>query len=238
MSEPNPRSAQATMAILGEIALEVAHELRNLLLVIDGTTYVAKQSATACACGPHLAKIDRTVRAARGVVDDVFLLAAEEPVPREPVALAHVVDLARRELGEHVTRGSEPVWVDSFAAREVVVRAHDRLLARALKVLYENAIQMRSPESVRIETRIGAVPDRPDMLAIEIEDDGAGVAAGIADRIFEPLVSARPGGSGMGLPLARRVMLAHGGEIVLADAPGPSSVLARRGACFRLLLPI
>ncbi len=237
MSEPNDRARATRLAVLGEIALEVAHELRNLLLVIDGSTYIAKQSsiasASACACAPHLDKIERSVRTARGVVDDVFLLATEERVQCEPVTLARVVALARSELGEF-SSGGEPTWVDAFG--DATVLAHERLLARAMKVIYENAIQLRLPERACIETRLVASAGART-LAIEIQDDGPGVPPDLGDRIFEPLVTSRPGGTGMGLPLARRIVVAHGGEILLAPAAsqGHGDV---RGACFRLTLPL
>lgn len=229
MSESRQRADR--VAVLGEIALEVAHELRNLLLVIDGSTYLAKQDLPAC--GPQLEKIERSVRAARGVVDDVFLLATEECVPREPTTLARVVSLARGELGEHFTTDTDPTWVDAFG--EATVLAHERLLARAFKVIYENAIQVRSPERVCIETRVVPVSGTSERIAIEIEDDGPGVPPEIADRIFEPLVTSRPGGTGMGLPLARRIVTAHGGDIGLVPARSGDDA---RGACFRLLLPL
>lgn len=234
MSEPNDRAPATRVAVLGEIALEVAHELRNLLLVIDGSTYIAKQSVTSacgCACAAQLDKIERSVRAARGVVDDVFLLATEERVQCEPVTLARVVSLARSELGE-LSSGGEPTWVDAFG--DATILAHERLLARALKVIYENAIQLRLPERACIETRVVA-SSTARTLTIEIQDDGPGVPPDLGDRIFDPLVTSRPGGTGMGLPLARRIVAAHGGEIRLAPAAAAPHV---RGACFRLILPI
>jgi signal transduction histidine kinase len=62
-----------------------------------------------------------------------------------------------------------------------------------------------------------------------VADDGPGVPANIADRVFEPLVTSRPGGTGLGLALARRIAAAHGGSISLV--PGGA------GATFRLELP-
>jgi len=63
---------------------------------------------------------------------------------------------------------------------------------------------------------------------IEVADDGSRRAKEIAETIFEPLVTARPGGTGLGLALARRVVAAHGGSIALVASP--------RGATFRVEL--
>lgn len=66
-------------------------------------------------------------------------------------------------------------------------------------------------------------------LRIEIEDDGEGIPPELAPRVFEPMVSGRPGGSGLGLALARETVLAHGGEIGFRSRPGAT--------CFTIGLP-
>lgn len=207
--------------VLGEIALEVAHELRNLLLIIDSSNYLAQKDPSAS--GVHLDKIERAVRSARAIVDDVFSLSREEPLPREETTLPEVISIARTELDSEAAD-----FVDRF--EHVALRVHDRLLARIFKVLYENAIQMRSPDRVRIETR--AVREG-GVWVIDVEDDGPGVDPAIAERVFEPLVSSRRGGTGMGLPLARRIAQAHGANLDLVGDRSPT----RKGACFRLRLP-
>ena len=99
------------------------------------------------------------------------------------------------------------------------------LLARLLHVLYDNAIQASAPRAPTIATRARAPRGR---VVIEVGDDGPGVPGAIAARVFEPLVTARPGGTGLGLALARRIATAHGGSIVLVP---------ETGATFRLELP-
>lgn len=214
---------QHRLAMLGEVALEVAHELRNLLLVIDGSAYLAERDPAASA--PHLAKITRSVRAARAVVDDVFLLARDERtddggVPCEDTTIGEVLALAREELEP----GAAVRFVDEGA--DVALRVHDRLVARLFKVLYENAIQIVAPRAAEITTRARI---EGDDIVVEVSDDGPGVPMEIRSTLFEPLVTARAGGTGMGLPLARRIARAHGGAIVLADSP--------KGASFHVKLP-
>jgi len=55
----------------------------------------------------------------------------------------------------------------------------------------------------------------PGAAKITIDDCGTGLAAGIAERLFEPFVSGRSGGAGLGLALARRIVLMHGGTLSL-----------------------
>jgi signal transduction histidine kinase len=109
---------------------------------------------------------------------------------------------------------------------DLKVRAHPGLLTRLLHVLYENAILASAPRPPRVATLARAVGGR---VSIDIADDGPGVPKDIADRVFDPLVTARPGGTGLGLSLARRIAAAHGGSISLVDT--------QSGATFHLELP-
>ena len=120
-------------------------------------------------------------------------------------------------------------WHDTLEPHDVRVRAHPGLLARLLHVLYENAIHASAPRGPAIATRART---REGRVVIEVGDDGPGVPAAIAPRVFEPLVTARPGGTGLGLALARRIALAHGGSIELLDAEPENP-----GATFRIELP-
>ncbi|MGH7295657.1 MAG: sensor histidine kinase [Polyangiaceae bacterium] len=212
------------LAAVGEIAAEVAHELRNVLQVISASAYVARQEAArgeAAATLPHVAKIEKNARIAHGIVDDLMSLARADALHSEAVLLAEVVVGSRSELVAGMAD-----WDDAIDPHDLRVRAHPGLLTRLLHVLYENAIHASAPRVPRITTRARAAGGR---VTIDVSDDGPGVPAQIADRVFEPLVTARPGGTGLGLALARRIAAAHGGSITL--------VLGRPGATFRLDLP-
>jgi signal transduction histidine kinase len=221
-SEPRER-----LAVVGEIAAEVAHELRNVLQIISASAFVARQAVDrgdALTAGPHVRKIEQHARIAHDIVDDLMALARGEPLSSAPILLAEVVMAARVDFG-----AGEASWVDAFEPREARVCAHPGLLARLLHVLYENAIHASAPHRPTIATRARTEAGR---VVIEVGDDGPGVPAEIASRVFEPLVTGRPGGTGLGLSLARRIATAHGGSIELLEALPPAS-----GATFRVELP-
>jgi signal transduction histidine kinase len=216
--------ARERLAVLGEIAAEVAHELHNVLQVISASAYVARQEATrgdATAALPHVAKIEKSARVAHGIVADLMGLARGEMLLAEPVLVAELVLAARSDFAPGAA-----LWDDALEPPQLRVRGRPGLLVRLLHALYDNAIQASAPRVPRIATRASTALDR---VVIDVGDDGPGVPAHLAARVFEPLVTARPGGTGLGLALARRIAAAHGGSITL--------VLGVPGATFRLELP-
>jgi two-component system sensor histidine kinase HydH len=211
------------LAVLGEIAAEVAHELRNVLQVITASAYLAKQDPAASA--PHLLKIERNARAAHGIVDDLMSLARGEPAKAEPILLVDVLLAARADVGA-------AHFHDEIEPTSLRVRAHAGLLTRLFHVLYENAVAVTAPRPPTLWTRARA--GAGDSLVIEVEDDGPGIDADMAPHVFEPLVTGRAGGTGLGLALAKRIAGAHGGQIDVAVPAGTE----RRGATFVLTLPL
>ncbi|WP_344821337.1 ATP-binding protein [Actinocorallia longicatena] len=159
------------------------------------------------------------------IVADLLELArldAATPVSTEKVDLAGFVT---EELGRRVSR--VPVSLD--LARGVIVDASPVRLARLLGNLLANAERHAFH---RIEITVAA---DEDTAILQVADDGPGVPAADRDQIFERfhrLDEARrsdPGGTGLGLPIAREIARAHGGRLLLTDREG--------GACFVLRLP-
>jgi signal transduction histidine kinase len=210
---------------LGEIAAEVAHELRNVLQIVSASAYVAREEAArgnAAAALIHITKIERNARAAHAIVDDLMSLARSEPLARESVLLVDVVAAAREQLP---TPAAE--WIDEIEPRDLRVRAHPGLLVRLLHVLYDNALLASAPRSPAIVTHATAADGR---MIVDVSDDGPGVPQEVMTSLFEPLASARAGGTGLGLALARRIVSAHGGSIaLLRSQPGATT--------FRIDLP-
>lgn len=211
------RASREELAILGEIAGEAAHELRNALAVIAGSASLLK---SAPALGPpfadHVVKIERNVRLAQNVLDALMSLARGEAVRGEAVALTSAIAEARKEAGGALAYKDD-------VAPSITVRGSEVLLSRMFRVIYENAFQAGAHA---VETR--AWRDS-EYVVVEIGDDGHGIPEAVRATLFEPLVTTKKEGTGLGLALARRVARAHGGDLELAPH-------AEGGARFRIAL--
>jgi len=121
------------------------------------------------------------------------------------------------------------------AAREVTVaveaepamlEADGSLLTAALVNLVKNAVQASPPGG---EVRVTGRGDGKG-YTIRVEDRGSGVPEAERERIFEPFFTTREKGTGLGLPLSRKIARAHGGELRLVPSPGVTT--------FELTLPL
>jgi signal transduction histidine kinase len=202
------------MAVLGEATASLSHELRNVLQTIATGAYLLVRDGS----GPEKARAERIeVQANLGLalVERVLSLARGEAIAKEAVALEALALTAREGLPASVTFRDEgfaglAAWVDPV------------LFPRLLHVLYENAAQAAGDRAV--VTTTAALEG--ETLVVTVEDDGPGVPEAVQSRIFQPLASARAGGTGLGLALARRIAEAHGGSLAFEG-----------GSRFRLVLP-
>ncbi len=99
---------------------------------------------------------------------------------------------------------------------EKVTQALTNLLKNAAEALAEKG-PVEGDEAPRIRVRITADAER---VVVEVADNGPGLPAGTAHRLFEPYVTSKPRGSGLGLAIVRKIMEEHGGLVDLADRPG------------------
>ncbi|MGT2516844.1 ATP-binding protein (plasmid) [Sphingomonas panni] len=100
-------------------------------------------------------------------------------------------------------------------------------MVQAVWALLQNGAEaaLAAPAPPRVTLSIAG----GDRLTVEVADSGTGIAAADRARIFRPFHTDKPGGSGIGLTLARRIARAHGGELVLLD---------RGETSFRLTVPV
>jgi two-component system OmpR family sensor kinase len=172
----------------------------------------------------RLVAMVREARRAGRLVDDLLLMtrldgadpaAALRRQPVDLAALAEDVAATQRLLGADVHAATEPAPVEGDPEQ----------LTRVLTNLADNA--RRAGRQVRITVR-----REGGQAVAEVIDDGPGVPPADRDRVFERFVrlEAGPGRNGLGLPIARAVARAHGGELTCEDAPAGARFVLRMPA--------
>lgn len=142
-------------------------------------------------------------------------VAADEPVA--PVDLPELVRTVLDELADAYPEGAEALSFDGPA--HLTVRVRSLAMKRALANLVRNALLYGGGARVRLEKPQGG------LLRLQIEDNGPGIPESELEAVFQPfhrIESSRnreTGGSGLGLPIARNILRAHGGDVTLANRP-------------------
>lgn len=225
---------------LGELAAGMAHELNQPLTAMLANTQAARRLLDddppdlATARGAMAQAADQARRAADVVARLRRAIERPEAQPgerRAVVALQDVVrdalhllepECARRQVAVETAAGTEPVRVraDPVAVEQIV----HNLLLNALQALETRPAD--APRRIRI-----AVLRQPGQGLLQIHDSGPGIAPELLARIFQPFVSTRPGGLGLGLSLSETLATGQGGSLAADNPP-------EGGARFTLALPL
>ena len=217
---------------LGELAAGLAHELNQPL-----TAMLANTQAAIRLLGdepPELdaarTAMDATVTQARRAADVVMRLrrVIERPNSGERVAL-DVADIARgvlQLLEPECLRREVAIQVQADAA--VMVQGDPVAIEQIIYNLLVNALAALDNVADRRRTLLVAVSagDRPTTVRLSVRDNGPGVAPELIGRLFEPFVSGRPGGLGLGLSLCQTLAEEMGGHLSYQPAtPGAEFAL-------------
>jgi len=217
------RSTQReTLAALGEYAASLAHEVRNPItsMRLDLERAADRLENTEASRDLVLRAIDELDRLDASVSGALTLarggtLHLVETDLRDPVRAAlHAAEPRFRRCGADLR-------VDAWPEDPVLFRADPAAIQQLLLNLLLNAADAVE----RGGTAIVGIDDLPDAIRIEVRDDGEGIAPERLGRVFEPLFSTRPEGTGLGLPMARRIARAHGGSLELESRVGSGTVV-------------
>jgi signal transduction histidine kinase len=212
------------LAILGRLAAGVAQELRHPLGVIgNSVVYLGLALADAGAdVRAHLGVMTAQMALAETIVADLLAYASRQPPHRRPIGPEALIDEQVQRLGP----------LDGTAVERQVspdlpeIEIDELQVGQVLFNLLRNAVQAVEG---RGRIRIAAVREG-EAVRIDVSDDGPGIPPDRQTGIFEPLVSTRPRGLGLGLAVSRDLVEANGGRLTVSSEPG-------RGATFTVRLP-
>jgi signal transduction histidine kinase len=218
-------------AFVGELAAGVAHEIRTSLGVLKSSSQILDRSLPPDAKGEvrELAQmVSEEVVRLGGVVDDLLTLKPARALRLEPGPLSPLLSRAA-EFASHPARAKNVRIVRSGppGAEPQLAREPDLIYQVAVNLLV-NAVQALA-EGGTIE--LAVLPAEGGFGGFEVRDDGPGIPEELRERIFQPFVTGRFGGIGLGLTFVKRVVHEHRGRVVVASQPG-------RGTRVRVELPL
>ncbi|HRO15807.1 MAG TPA: ATP-binding protein [Paracoccus sp. (in: a-proteobacteria)] len=228
------------MAAWGDVARRVAHEIKNPLTPIQLSAERIRRKFMKLAPGEDereaLAQytdvIIRQTGDLRRIVDEFSRFARMPEPDRQETDLAKLLreslvlqrDAVAGKVASRIP--DEPVIVDCDPG--MMGQVFTNLLKNAAEAIRDRAPGDWTPQ-VGVDMKV-----QPDAVTIRITDNGIGLPQD-RTRLFEPYVTLKQGGSGLGLPIVKKIVEEHGGSLVLTDAPPDAA--GHRGALAEIRLP-
>jgi C4-dicarboxylate-specific signal transduction histidine kinase len=226
----------ARVGLLGELSAALVHELNQPLAAILTNAQAGRRSLegpprSQAALGDILDDIVEASQRAISIILRMRALFLRRDTQRQPIDLNAVardaVALARSTLAEHGVRLAlaldprlSPLPADAVQLQQVLLN----LILNAC-----DAMDANPPGARRLLVATMAGPGQQACLTVT--DNGAGIASGLLERIFDSFFTTKPQGLGVGLSVSREIVAAHGGRIEAANR-------LEGGAVFRITLPM
>jgi signal transduction histidine kinase len=229
------------LASLGEMAAGIAHELKNPLAGIEVMAGLLKrQVPDSPAAQSLLADILSEAKLANAIVVEMLEFVRPIRLQVEQTDMSAVLQQSVINAESKVSRGNVLVdvgvepdlpLIDGDASQ--LCQVFTNLLTNAFEAVNGSGrVHLRAvQQAIEEDPGFAAGADPTPSVVVEVIDDGPGISAELTDRIFNPFFTTKTTGSGLGLPIVRKIVDAHDGRIDLSSEPG-------RGTRFRVTLPV
>lgn len=222
------------LAFLGELAASVAHEVNNPLDGVQSCVRILRRSlADPQRSAQMLDLIDSGLERMNLIVRRLLTLAREHVIRPQPASVRSILASALSAVGSRIDE-SRIQLREEFTVAEDEVPVDPQLIEQVFVNLILNALDsMEAGGVLTLRTRIEASESDPpggETLCVDVEDTGAGIDPEVLPRIFEPFFTTKPGGkgTGLGLPIAARIVDAHQGAIRVARRAAGGTVFTVR----------
>lgn len=216
---------------LGEMAGGLAHQLRNSMGAILGYSSLVKKRL-----GKNGIEIDSVealveeTRQAETLIDRFLDFTRPFTLDRRRVNINRLIGkvIEKFRVRPDCRQVEFVLGKECSGPRSVEIELDGLLFEQALTNIIENAVNSYGGAEGSIE--VGLLPN-PEFLTIQVRDHGCGIAPENQEKIFTPFFSTRPSGTGLGLPLAGKIVDLHGGRLSVDSEPG-------KGTSFAITLPL
>jgi two-component system sensor histidine kinase HydH len=232
------------LAALGQLSAGLAHEIRNPLGVIKGSAEILKQKLAA---GDELARelsgyIYTEVNRLSALVSRFLDFARPTQLDLRATVLSDLIEKSLKAVADQGATRNVRI-VRDYSPETPRVELDEELCEQVFINLVLNACEAMGDEGgdLRINIHPEAAENTMNAVVV-IKDSGPGVPVEMREQIFNPFVSTKKTGVGLGLAIVSKIVDAHGGKVMLGDASSakPSSAKtssARHGASFRVIFP-
>lgn len=220
---------------LGEMSAGLAHEFKNSIATLHGYVQLLQGLDLDQRARGTTTSLLNEVRNLSDMVTSFLNFARPQPLQFEEVNISELLAECCVELGPLFAERRVKLAADYSDRSPIVIGADERMLRQALLNLIRNAAEAipESADARRVEVVARAEQDQSGKhwAVIEIEDTGQGVPESDLQRIFIPFFTTKAAGHGVGLALAYRVVIQHGGTLTAANSQ-------TGGAIFTVRLPV
>jgi signal transduction histidine kinase len=217
------------LAQVGELTAGIAHEFRNGLATIHGYARLLDLERLPADMRPYVTGIREETDTLGAVVRNFLNFAKPAELIFAWVDVRAIVERAAEDIrGEAREHGGQVMVTGEF----VDVPGDEVLLRQALNNLVRNALEACVEAGITPHITLEGVTDTPSrLLRISVIDNGPGVDPRLAAKIFQPFVTTRARGTGLGLAVVQKIVVSHNGRVTLHPEPGG-------GARFTMTLPL
>lgn len=213
---------QERISGLGRMAAKLAHEVKNPLNIIAGAVHNLRRASEDEMSAEMIEIIDQQLIRLQGLIDHL----RESTRPLKPQRRACDAGRVVRDVVRAMPEGRQ-VRLE-LATRGGEVMVDPELLERLLMNGIANAVRAAGPDgnvTLHVATE---VEETGEWLTIDFIDEGPGFSREVLNHLFEPFVTTRPDGTGLGLVIMREICLLHGGDLEVVNPPdGGARVTAR-----------
>lgn len=217
------------LTAIGKMAAGTAHHLNSPLAAMLLRVQMMRERQHGNGCTADLAEFEEGLKFCRHFVQSLLDFSRLPPAERSPQPVEQMLHTVVGFLSPSALVKRARILVESDAGRQerAWVMAERNQLETLFLILLSNALDAVQPQGT---VQIGCRPLEGEFIEVAVRDDGPGVAPEDLSRVFEPFFTTKPPGkgTGLGLTIARNIVLQYGGAIDLSSQPGRGTTVAVR----------